>query len=1377
MKLNAHQTGGIFNFGGTTNVANSTFTGNEGVNGGGIFAPSGTVNVVNTTFSNNSASFAGALAASNGATMNIASSTFVNNGAETLGSVDANVMVRNSIFRADDATTHCFTVSGTPISGDYNLADDITCPNASGPAGPVTNIDETLASNGGPTQTHALLAGSNAIDTAGFDCEYIGAVPFFNAIFGGSTITTDQRGEPRAAGACDIGAFEFQLGLVSAIKSFNPAIVPVSTDASSDLTFTITNNDNDTPAINTAVIDNLPDGLTLATVPPAFGGSCTSVADAGSDSDTISFSVPSIAAGSSCTVSVTIDITEPNAEATYTNSDVTVNASASGFDSTQGEPTLEVVNPLQNVAILTDPIDENEYVELYGDISYSGDDLGDVTLTVDWGDGSTPQSYPNGDFADFLLRYQYLDDDPTATSSDVYTITLTATSENGLEAKEALQVTVNNVAPTLSNVAITTPIDEGGSTTLSGSITDPGTLDTFSLVVDWGDGTTPQTFPYVAGTTTFSETHTYADDGVFTVNLSLTDDDSTTPDTDSVLITVNNVVPALSNVEIDTPINENDTATLTGTIADPGSDALTLVVDWGDGSTPETFTYEAGTTSFSETHQYLDDNPTATTSDVYTVGLTLSDDGVTPDTDSVTITVNNLAPVVEAGNNQTISEGGSVSLDPATFTDTGTLDTHTATIDWGDGSTTETGIVTQGAGSGSVAGSHIYADATGSPFTVTVTVTDDDGGTDTDTFEVTVNSGLLNIVKQFDGQNSQTIIIGQTSTLTVVVSNPNDGTPMTGITFSDSLGTAPGDLTITNPVGALAATCDANSSLTAQIDTTTSFSVTGGSIAPGESCTISITVTGNGTGAHTNQITDADAEPEGANDSNIATLTVINVQPLAVSKAFDGQTETVIALGGESTLTITLENSNLVALTGVTFTDALPSGLTPVTTGTAVGTCAPSGNSFSVDVTATQITPVSGSSFAGGDTCTVDIDVTASSGGTYDNQITGVSATPGGVGENSNIATLQVIDILTITKDFSPARILSGGSTTLTITISNPYEQESATDVAFVDDMPAGLTIVGGSLVVEDSSTCGAVPVVDSDSVSLSGGTVPAGESCVLSVTVTATATGTYVNSFESFSSSFPEEDSTDTATLRVDREDVDDEDDADDDSDDQPAAPLPPNVNPLQDRCMLLSGGSFLTEVTPGTVAGDVFCRIINRDGEYLTNPGEIGDINLIQRGVLQAIDVFGLSDGGQAIISFNAPVKVCLRGSGELAFMTAATQPRQLQGVAAFSEGTWTCTTLANAGTLILLPGAAAPATGTGTAPAAPTAGTALASCQVTTEYIVRLRSEPNTASNASIITSLPYGLTLQAIERVPGWFRVIYLNGQGWVSADYVSTSGDC
>ena len=107
---------------------------------------------------------------------------------------------------------------------------------------------------------------------------------------------------------------------------------------------------------------------------------------------------------------------------------------------------------------------------------------------------------------------------------------------------------------------------------------------------------------------------------------------------------------------------------------------------------------------------------------------------------TVTITVNavNDAPVIEAGANQTAHEGSLVSLAPATFTDADTSDTHTATIAWGDGTPTEAGTVAEAAGSGTVSGSHVYAD--NGPYTVTVCVSDVDLATTCDTLTMTVDN-------------------------------------------------------------------------------------------------------------------------------------------------------------------------------------------------------------------------------------------------------------------------------------------------------------------------------------------------------------------------------------------------------------------------------------------------------------------------------------------------------------------------------------------------------------------------------------------------------------------------------------------------------------
>jgi hypothetical protein len=81
-----------------------------------------------------------------------------------------------------------------------------------------------------------------------------------------------------------------------------------------------------------------------------------------------------------------------------------------------------------------------------------------------------------------------------------------------------------------------------------------------------------------------------------------------------------------------------------------------------------------------------------------------------------------------------VAVGTSVAAS-VTFTDPDRLDTHTATIDWGDGATS-TGTVVEANGSGTVTGSHVYA--TPGLYAVTITVDDGYGNTATAVFEFVV---------------------------------------------------------------------------------------------------------------------------------------------------------------------------------------------------------------------------------------------------------------------------------------------------------------------------------------------------------------------------------------------------------------------------------------------------------------------------------------------------------------------------------------------------------------------------------------------------------------------------------------------------------------
>ena len=149
-------------------------------------------------------------------------------------------------------------------------------------------------------------------------------------------------------------------------------------------------------------------------------------------------------------------------------------------------------------------------------------------------------------------------------------------------------------------------LDEGGTATFSaaGSLDPNGSIVSFAW--DFGDGSSG------SGE---SVSHVYAQDGAYTVRLTVTDNDGLT-DTATVNVTVTNVAPVVGTVP-DATLNLGAAYTVAATFADPGADTWTATVDWGDGSAPSRVT--TSTRSFSLTHTYG-------AADLYTVTVTIADD-------------------------------------------------------------------------------------------------------------------------------------------------------------------------------------------------------------------------------------------------------------------------------------------------------------------------------------------------------------------------------------------------------------------------------------------------------------------------------------------------------------------------------------------------------------------------------------------------------------------------------------------------------------------------------------------------------------------------------------------------------------------------------
>ncbi len=299
--------------------------------------------------------------------------------------------------------------------------------------------------------------------------------------------------------------------------------------------------------------------------------------------------------------------------------------------------------------------------------------------------------------------------------------------------------------------------------------------------------------------------------------------------------------------------------------------------------------------------------------------------------------------------------------------------------------------------------------------------------------------------------------------------------------------------------------------------------LTGATLPQGQSCTVTFNVTSsvvaNYTGATANTI---DRKTQITNDQNLPaqsnpSASINFVAGLTVTKTFDNLATQTIVAGQTSVLRIAINNTSGQNLSTVSLDDNLPANVviapTPSTGSTNCGS-----PTFTADPS-TNLFRITNASINNGATCTLSVVVTSSTPNAvgYINTIP-ASAVNTGVGVTNTSptsATLIVTTPLTITKAFNSSTIGVNGLSTVTLTIANQFP----TAVSFTNS-PVGLTDTWAAANLQianppnASTTCagGTVnAVAGQKTVTLSGGQIPGGSVvnpgvCLVQFDVTATA-------------------------------------------------------------------------------------------------------------------------------------------------------------------------------------------------------------------------------------------------------------------------------
>ena len=341
--------------------------------------------------------------------------------------------------------------------------------------------------------------------------------------------------------------------------------------------------------------------------------------------------------------------------------------------------------------------------------------------------------------------------------------------------------------------------------------------------------------------------------------------------------------------------------------------------------------------------------------------------------------------------------------------------------------------------------------------------------------------------------------------------NPVDAT---SITFTDDLSAMLAGVTAN--IGSATNSCGGNFTATGGGSLLT---LSGATLAPGASCQITVPVTVPA-GAASASYTNTTSALTASDGSTTVTFPAATADLTVSSVSIDMDVATTPFLPGALVpAQITLTNDDPVnAASSASFSWAVNSGFS----GLAVENIAAAPNTCGGTLSGTTFAFLSGGTIAAGSSCTIDLSLrvpVSAADGNYGLATSTLTATVNGAGVTGNFASARLLietTSLAVTKTFSAADVVAGGSVTVSIAIENTSTTSPATGISISDDLD---TFISGArrdnLVTPTLAGCGGGSVAASSTVSITANSIVAGGTCTISFPVVvpaATSPGTYVN-------------------------------------------------------------------------------------------------------------------------------------------------------------------------------------------------------------------------------------------------------------------------